>query len=95
MDDAAHKPDLLLTIVSHVFSLTVAGAALGAAFWVVSTKQLFTIDGLGLVLITGAIATFFVANSAWAVYQGEVQALFAVSKNSSGSDTGDAEKPKP
>jgi hypothetical protein len=59
-------------------------AALGTCAWVVATGQLFTLDGLSLIAVSGALATFFVGNTAWAVYTGEIHELLAQMRSKPG-----------
>lgn len=77
MANSSPKSDLLLAALTHVFCLLAALVALGVTGWVVATQQLFTLDGLLLVAVSGAIATFFVGNTAWAAYTGELRELLA------------------
>ncbi len=77
MGATSQKSDLLLVILTHLFCLLVGLAAVGVCAWVVATGQLFTLDGLVLVAVSGAIATFFVGNTAWAAYTGELRELLA------------------
>ncbi len=77
MANASPKSDLLLAALTHVFCLLAALVALGVTGWVIATQQLFTLDGLLLVAVSGAIATFFVGNTAWAAYTGELRELVA------------------
>ena len=73
MSRTSPKSDLYLALFTHVFSLTVGLAAAAVTVWVIATHQLFTLDGLALVAVSGGIATFFMANTAWAVYTGELR----------------------
>ena len=77
MGATSQKSDLLLAILTHLFCLLVGLAAVGVCASVVATGQLFTLDGLVLVAVSGAIATFFVGNTAWAAYTGELRELLA------------------
>ena len=69
------KAEDLMAILAHMFCLLVAAAAAGVSAWVVVTGQLFTLDGLALVLVSLSIAAFFVGHTAWAVYTGELREL--------------------
>ncbi len=64
-----------MAILTHLFCLLVAAGAAGVSAWVVVAGQLFTLDGLALVLVSLSIAAFFVGNTAWAVYTGEIREL--------------------
>ena len=75
MGETSQKSDHFLTILIHLFCLLVGLVALGVCAWVVATGQLFTIDGLELVAISLGVATFFAANTAWAIYTGEMREL--------------------
>jgi hypothetical protein len=75
MGETSQKSDRLLAMLTHLFCLLVGLAAVGVCAWVVATRQLFTLDGLVLVAVSGAIATFFVGNTAWAAYTGELREL--------------------
>ena len=77
MGEASQKSDHLLAILAHLFCLWVGLAAMSVCAWVVATGQLFTLDGLGLVAISLAVATFFAAHTAWAIYKGELRELIA------------------
>ena len=76
MGDASSKQDVFLAILAHVFCLLIGAAAMGATARVIVTGQLLTIDGLGLVLTSMGIASFFIAHTAWAAYKGELKELF-------------------
>lgn len=77
MSEASQKADRLLAILTHLFCLLVGLATLMICAWVVATGQLFTLDGLLLVAVSGTLATFFVGNTAWAIYTGELRELLA------------------
>jgi hypothetical protein len=83
MSETSPKSDLLLAILTHLFCLLMGLAAVGVCGWVVATRQLFTLDGLVLVAVSGAIATFFVGNTAWAAYTGELRGLLALMRSKS------------
>jgi hypothetical protein len=95
MGETSQKSDLLLAILTHLFSLLVGLAAVGVCAWVVATGQLFTLDGLLLVAVSGAIATFFVGNTAWAVYTGELRELLAQMRSKSEAAAPEAPPEKP
>ena len=69
------KAEDLMAILVHLFCLLVAAAAAGISAWVVVTGQLFTLDGLALVLVSLTVAAFFAGNTAWAIYTGELREL--------------------
>lgn len=77
MSGTAPRSDLYLALFSHLFCLAVGAAAGGLAVWVIATRQLFTLDGLALVMTSGGIATFFMAHTGWAVYTGELRQLLS------------------
>jgi predicted membrane chloride channel (bestrophin family) len=66
---------MLQAILIHVFCLLVGLGALAVCAWVAATGQLFTLDGLLMVAVSLSIAAFFVGNTAWAVYTGEIPEL--------------------
>jgi len=82
------KAEDLMAIMVHLFCLLVGIGAAGACAWVVATGQLFTLDGLALVLGSLSVAAFFVGNTAWAAYTGELGELV-------GRLRGKSEKPGP
>jgi hypothetical protein len=84
MGETSQRSDLLLAMLTHLFCLLVGLAALGTCAWVVATGQLFTLDGLSLIAVSGALATFFVGNTAWAVYTGEIRELLAQMRSKPG-----------
>lgn len=83
MSETSQKADRLLAILTHLFCLLVGLAAVGVCAWVVATGQLFTLDGLLLIAVSGAIATFFAGNTAWAIYTGELRELLAQMRSKS------------
>lgn len=62
-----------MAILVHLFCLLVGAAAAGICAWVVVTGQIFTLDGLALVLVSLTVAAFFAGNTAWAIYTGELR----------------------
>jgi len=77
MGESSQKSDHLMAVLTHLFCLLVGLAAMGVCAWVVATGQLFTLDGLALVAISLGVATFFAANTAWAIYSAELRELLA------------------
>ncbi len=81
--------DRYFALFTHLFCLLVGLVALSVTAWVIYTGQLFTIDGLLLVAVSGALGTFFVGNTAWAAHTGELRELLnARSGDSEPSEAG-------
>jgi ascorbate-specific PTS system EIIC-type component UlaA len=51
--------------------------ALAVCAWVAVSGRLFTMDGLLMVAISLAAATFFVGNFAWSLHTGEVREILS------------------
>jgi hypothetical protein len=95
MGEASQKSDLLLAILTHAFCLLIGLAALSASAWVVTTGQLFTLDGLALVFASLAAATFFTAHTAWAAYTGELLELLGQLRPKSQAPAAELGSPSP
>jgi len=63
------------TVILLAFCCLVGLASLAIFIWVITTRELFTLDNLSLVLIDLTLGAMFMANVAWSVHTGEVRQI--------------------
>lgn len=68
---------MLQAAILLAICLLVGLIALGICAWVAVSGRLFTMDGLLMVAISLAAATFFVGNFAWSLRTGEVREILS------------------
>lgn len=85
---------MLDTVILLVFCCLVGLISFGVFIWLVTTRNLFTLDNLSLALIDLTLGAIFMANLAWSLHKGEVRQILDFYRKKSGGRRAPAETPE-